>query len=107
MTSSDNGVTWTARTSANDTNGWRSITYGNGVFVAVPYKGSLYIAMTSTDCGVTWTGLRLSAVAAAKETNDWEWLYVAYGGGVFVAVANNVGTNRVMTSFDNGVTWVR
>ena len=79
---------------------------GTEFSVVVAYKGSLYIAMTSTDCGVTWTGLRLSAAAAAKETNDWEWLYVAYGGGVFVAVAN-VGTNRVVTSFDNGVTWVR
>ena len=104
MTSSDNGVTWTARTSADDNSAWRSITYGNGVFVAVPYKGSLYKAMTSTDCGVTWTGLRLSAAAAARESNNW--LSVAYGGGVFVAVAN-VSTNRVMTSFDNGVTWVR
>ena len=75
---------------------------GTEFSVVVAYKGSLYIAMTSTDCGVTWTGLRLSA--AAKEINDW--LYVAYGGGVFVAVAY-VGTNRVMTSFDNGVTWVR
>ncbi|MTA78115.1 MAG: hypothetical protein F2520_07635, partial [Actinobacteria bacterium] len=45
-------VTWTARTAA-EANSWSSVTYGNGVFVAVAYSGSNRV-MTSTD-GVTWT----------------------------------------------------
>lgn len=35
---------------------------------------------------------------------DYEWNGVAYGNGVFVAVAST-GTGRVMRSTDNGVTW--
>jgi hypothetical protein len=46
--------------------------------------------MTSPD-GVTWTA------RSAAEANFW--VSVAYGNGVWVAVADN-GTNRVMTSLD-------
>ena len=84
--------TWTARTAA-EANSWTSVTYGNGVFVAVASHGSSRV-MTSTD-GVTWTA-RTSA-----EANNWN--SVAFGNGLFVAVAAS-GTNRVMTSTD-GVTW--
>ena len=38
MTSPD-GITWTARTAA-EANGWYSVTYGNGLFVAVAYTGT-------------------------------------------------------------------
>jgi hypothetical protein len=31
------GITWTARTAA-EANGWTSVTYGNGLFVAVSYR---------------------------------------------------------------------
>ncbi|MBU6329729.1 MAG: fibronectin type III domain-containing protein [Acidobacteria bacterium] len=85
-------VTWTARTAA-EANSWKSVAYGNGVFVAVADSGTNRV-MTSPD-GVTWTA------RTASEANNWS--SVAYGNGVFVAVAGN-GTNRVMTSSD-GVTW--
>ena len=32
-------ITWTSRTSAAD-NGWRSVAYGNGLFVAVAASGT-------------------------------------------------------------------
>ncbi|NCY17380.1 MAG: hypothetical protein EBX39_11560, partial [Actinobacteria bacterium] len=83
-------VTWTARTAA-EASSWTSVTYGNGVFVAVAADGKV---MTSPD-GVTWTA------RTAAEANSW--YSVTYGNGVFVAVAAS-GTNRVMTSPD-GVTW--
>jgi hypothetical protein len=51
--------------------------------------------MTSTN-GETWT-----ARSAAAESG---WVSVAYGDGVFVAVAIS-GANRVMTSTNNGETW--
>ena len=76
-----------------EANSWRSVTYGNGQFVAVAHNGSNQV-MTSTD-GVSWTQ------RAAPEENMW--YSVAYGNGVFVAVAIT-GVNRVMTSAD-GISW--
>lgn len=83
---------WTAQTTANQN--WRSITYGNGLFVAVSSTGTTQHVMTSPD-GATWT-LRTSA-----ENNPW--IGITYGNGLFVAVATT-GTNQVMTSPD-GITW--
>jgi hypothetical protein len=88
------GLSWTLRTSAAD-NDWRSVTYGNGLFVAVATTGTGDRVMTSPD-GITWT-LRTSAA-----DNDWHG--VTYGNGLFVAVAHSGTDNRVMTSPD-GITW--
>jgi hypothetical protein len=87
---------WLGQTVAAD-NSWQSVTYGNGLFVAVDAatgNGSSGSVMTSPD-GITWT----SRTAAA----DNSWNSVTYGNGLFVAVSND-GTNRVMTSPD-GITW--
>ncbi len=89
MTSPD-GITWTSRTAATD-NAWRSVTYGNGLFVAVAVNGTGDRVMTSPD-SITWT----SRTTAADEA----WASVTYGNGLFVAVA----ANAVMTSPD-GITW--
>ncbi len=88
------GITWTSQTSAADNN-WRSVTYANGLFVAVAQSGSGNRVMTSPD-GSTWT----SQTAAAD--NDWN--SVTYGNGLFVAVAQSGSGDRVMTSPD-GITW--
>ena len=88
------GDSWTARTAAA-ANEWTSVTYGNGLFVAVSKSGTNNRVMTSPD-GITWTA-RASAV-------DNEWTSVTFGNGLFVAVANTGAGNRVMTSPD-GVTW--
>ena len=93
-TSIDPGIVWTSRSSAAD-NSWFSVTYGNGIFVAVAYSGSGNRVMTSSD-GITWT-TRTSAV-------NNSWYSVAYGNGIFVAVATSGISNRVMTSPD-GITW--
>jgi hypothetical protein len=92
MTSPD-GINWTSQVSAAETNRWNSVTYGNGLFVAVSSDGTNRV-MTSPN-GITWTSR--SAAAA----NSWE--SVTYGNGLFVAVSSD-GTNRVMTS-PNGITW--
>jgi uncharacterized phage protein gp47/JayE len=47
------GITWTVRTSAADLF-WNSITYGNGLFVAVSSSGTGNRVMTSPD-GINWT----------------------------------------------------
>ena len=72
---------------AAEANIWSSVTYGNGLFVAVAFSGSgTNRVMTSPD-GVTWTA------RAAAEANYW--FSVTYGNGLFVAVAED-GTNQVM-----------
>ena len=91
-------VTWTAR-SAAEARPWQSVTYGNGLFVAVGngQAGDNWV-MTSPD-GVTWTSRTAPPGSLAPNT----WSSVTYGNGVFVAVGGS-GTFRVMTSPD-GVTW--
>jgi hypothetical protein len=86
------GSFWTARTAA-EANNWYSVTYGNGLFVAVAYNGTNRV-MTSPD-GITWTP------RTAAQANSW--YSVTYGNGLFVAVSGD-GVNRVMTSPD-GITW--
>ena len=88
------GVTWTGQTSAAD-NGWYSVTFGNGLFVAVANSGTGNRVMTSPD-GIVWT----SRTSAA----DNAWFSVAYGNGLFVAVAITGTGNKVMTSPD-GIAW--
>jgi hypothetical protein len=73
---------------------WASVTYGNGLFVAVAASGPNRI-MTSPN-GINWTP------RVAPEQNPW--YSVTYGNGLFVAVANSGTANRIMTSPD-GITW--
>ena len=88
------GTSWSTVVPPED-NSWRSIAYGNGVWVAVANSGTNQV-MRSTDDGLSWT-----AVAAAEANR---WYSVAYGNGVWVAVAYS-GTNQVMRSTDDGLSW--
>ena len=96
------GTSWTARNSAAD-NRWTSVTYGNGLFVAVACGVNSIICngtagnriMTSPD-GIAWT-LRNSPA-------NYSWTSVTYGNGLFVAVAASGTGDRVMTSPD-GIAW--
>lgn len=54
MTSPD-GITWTSRTAAQ-ANSWSSVTYGNGLFVAVSYDGTNRVMTMSPP--VNWGGTR-------------------------------------------------
>lgn len=97
-TSTNGGATWTYQGTLSSTleGTWRSIAYGNGVYVAVgwPSGSGTHYVMTSPD-GITWTG------RTAAQNNQWR--SVAFGNGVFVAISQS-GTNQVMTS-TNGITW--
>jgi hypothetical protein len=71
-----------------------SVTFGNGLFVAVASSGPNSRVMTSLD-GTTWTILTSPSLY---------WAAVIYGNGIFVAVATNDDnyayvSNQVMTSF--------
>ena len=67
---------------------WYSVTYGNGVFVAVASSSTLL--QPHRPDGITWTQRTLPVNTA--------WQSVTYGNGVFVAVAYN--SNTVATSYD-------
>jgi YVTN family beta-propeller protein len=89
------GTEWTLRTSTT-TQGWTSVAYGNGIFVAVAENGSNGRVMTSPD-GINWT--------ARTGAGDNAWRSVTYGNGRFVAVATSGGSGpRIMTSID-GINW--
>jgi hypothetical protein len=92
ITSSD-GINWTLRT--NPANGYSSVTFGNGLFVAVGGTG----ISTSID-GITWIARTCPAVSSGLTS-------VIYGGAKFVAVAksgNNINEHLSITSTD-GITW--
>jgi hypothetical protein len=75
LTTSTDGITWTARTSGFDSTNILGVTYGNGLFVAVGVGGKL---TTSTD-GITWTA-RTSGFGVTVIRG------VTYGNGLYVAV---------------------
>lgn len=87
-----NQFNWVSGSMSSDS-GWRSIAFGNGVFVAL--SGSAAIAATSTD-GRTWTQRTLPVSADFRS--------VVYANGLFVAVA--YGSAIAITSPD-GITWTQ
>ena len=84
------GSSWTSRTMPSSQN-WTSVTFGNGLFVAVSSGGN--VAATSPD-GITWTARTLPSSAS--------WSAVTFGNGIFLAVASS--SNNAATS-PNGITW--
>jgi len=88
------GLTWTIRVTPVD-NDWRSICYGDGLFVVVATTGTDNRVMTSPD-GINWT-IRVTPV-------DNDWRSICYGYGLFVAVSDTGTDDRVMTSPD-GINW--
>jgi photosystem II stability/assembly factor-like uncharacterized protein len=89
-TSTDSGVTWTARDSNRD---WRSVASSadGSKLVAVAEGGQIY---TSTDSGATWT---------ARDSNrDWRSVASSADGSKLVAVAEG---GQIYTSTDSGATW--
>ena len=91
------GMDWS--TVSNTPNGfWWSVTYGNGLFVAVDAQTCTLnydCVMTSPD-GINWTE------RITPSNNNWR--SITYGNGLFVAVSATGTGNRVMTSPD-GITW--
>jgi hypothetical protein len=91
---STNGLSWTQRTVANN-NVWQSITYGNGLFVAVAQPitaGAINLVMTSSD-GITWTSRNVPATYSSYRA-------IAFGNNKFVIL----GGGPVLNSTD-GINW--
>lgn len=85
MTSED-GTNWIGRASA-PISSWNSVSYVNGVFVAV---GNTAIQVMTSPDGITWTS-RTSAAGL-------NWSSVTYGNGLFVAVSGTNSRTGAMTS---------
>lgn len=90
---------WTSQQTPADIQ-WNSVTYGNGLFVAVASSGTNRV-MTSPD-GITWTQ-RFSALNF-NGTTELPLLSVAYGNNIFVAVGWGTGYTETMSS-PNGIAW--
>ena len=87
---------WSAGTALPNSN-FTSLTYGNGVFVAVGGAGGSGSAATSTD-GSTWVSRTTPTLGAGTLTG------VAYGAGTYIAI--NGGGNEAFIS-TNGIVWTK
>lgn len=74
---------------------WRSVAYGNGVFVAIA-DGPSNAAATSPD-GITWTARTLPS--------SQPWSAITFGNGTFVAVAGLGTATTVAATSTDGITW--
>jgi hypothetical protein len=84
---------WTVVTPPPTSNNLRSVTYGNGLYVAVGDAGTI---LTSPD-GLNWT-----SQASGITTRLWS---VAYGNNLYVTVGDSGGgSGRILTSA-NGISW--
>jgi hypothetical protein len=90
----DGGLNWTAGGALPEADGWTSIAYGSGRWVAIK-TGSNKVAY-STDGGVTWT-------AGGNLPASTTWTSVTYGAGKWVAVAS--GGVQGAVSSNSGATW--
>ena len=93
----DSGYFWKQYQAPNNNN-WQSITYGNGLFVAIANSNVVTPnkIMTSSD-GINWT---LREVPIQNN-----WVSITYGNGLFVGVADDGSNNqRILTSSD-AINW--
>jgi len=101
---STNGVDWTASSMPADRD-WRGLAYGqplgvsDGIFVAV--SGTLNSGAYSTN-GISWTSTTMPTVG---DSTICEWTDIAYGSGVFVALANEQNVVGIGTWNGTTLTW--
>lgn len=96
MTSSD-GTTWAVQHTPGDSNySFEAVAYGNNMFVTGGEASGLPNIMTSPD-GTTWT--------LQSTPQDLFLQAVAYGGGVFVAVAQDGPTGLQTIYSRDGKNW--
>jgi hypothetical protein len=102
--SSTNGVVWTARSMPASRN-WTAVTYGKpsttltGIFLAI--ADNLNAAAYSTN-GTSWTSSTLPTVGDSTLN---QWVDIAYGANVFVAIANSGNIAAVGTWNGTTLSW--
>jgi hypothetical protein len=93
---------WTAGTSSGKTD-LASITYGNGVIVAVGGTSGTESVISSSDFGATWSD-RSATATSANDISSGKYTSVTYGNGIFLAV-NGGGGNKSTTSTNGTTVW--
>ena len=91
---STDGINWIASTLPSSAY-WRSVTYGDGKFVAVVYGSNK--AAYSTD-GINW-----SEIALPSSTY---WYSITYGDSKFVAVAGGESDSNKAAYSTDGINWI-
>lgn len=85
LTSSD-GVTWTKQNLASTIPRFKSVAYGNGNWVAIPYNLNDYLYV-SADNGVTWTAVNVTTSAGSDCSSvayvNNLWVSCWYSGYMF------------------------
>lgn len=97
IATSQDGVTWTFRSTGIAT-GWKGAGFGNGTFVLMGGTSTTIGIATSTN-GTTWTSRSSGAPGGTG------WIDVAYGGGIFVAIAGTTSTTAGIATSPDGITW--
>lgn len=88
VATSTDGITWSVTRPSTEMY-WRSLAYGNGIYVAVGLDRGWI--MTSSD-GKTWT---------KKQVGSMTWKGVAYGNGRFIII----NSDGYFSTSTDGVTW--
>jgi hypothetical protein len=96
MATSTNGINWVARTSQLTSAG-NCIAWNGSTFVAGGSSGGSYLISTSPD-SVNWTGRTQSLITTNVLSLTWSPL-------LNIWVAGGTGTNSLIYSANNGVTW--
>ena len=99
---SETGGIWTAKPTPSAVKAWVDAAWNGTVYCAIALSGDVAgnLAMTSSDGGDTW-------VLQTTPASGYEWRAITAYGTLFVAVGYGGGIQKgVMTSADNGVTWV-
>jgi hypothetical protein len=102
-------VAWTG-TTMSTSDYWYSITYGNGLYVAIAHGSSVDPSLPS---GVAYSSDGSSWTSATLPDNN-TWNSVTYGNGVFVAVAENTdeaayssdGSDWTLVTLPDTAPWV-
>ena len=100
----DMDINWVPDTNAERLNraGWRSVCYGNGMFVAVDYStNSSYPSYAYSYDGITWV-----VDTNAERLNKANWQSICYGNGMFVAVSNSMSSGPSYAYSYDGINWV-
>lgn len=85
---STNGATWTRYAMPAGITNWRSVVYGNGVWVAISANTSTTPVAYSVNDGRNWT---------LSTTQSSSLLWVCYGNGKYAAVRSAGGTSSIIT----------
>jgi hypothetical protein len=105
VVTSKDGLSWNL-VDTGVTNILRGVTYGAGLFVAVGGSSPEYSVILSSEDGIKWETRLKFDPGIVSPSDAPVYSTVAYGNGLFVAVAPYVGTITLATSSD-GIMWTR